>query len=162
MRHDGRASLKSSGSSTAHLLMQIAIGFESSLDQKIADAIEGRGPWALKLSQILVLRRLRDHRGRTMALPLRMLVAATNLNEREIKKMVQMFVLDFQIPVGAARSKPEGYYLATTAEERLEAARPYIHEIRKLAQRVKALIGTKVFLEEMGQMQLDEAAEAKQ
>lgn len=135
--------------------MQQAIAFDN---DPVTDALEGRGPWILKLPQTIVLRRLSNHRGRSLPIPLRTLVASTGIDERAIKEMIQMFVLDFHIPVGAARGTPNGYYLATSAAERLEAARPYINEIRKLGQRVKALIGTQSFTEELGQMRIEEVA----
>jgi hypothetical protein len=97
---------------------------------------------------------LTEHKGAANPIPLRDLIARTGMEGRELKAMVRSLVVDFEIPIGASRAEPVGYYLAMNATERLAAARPYIAEIRKLAQRVRALIGGQAFVEELGQMRI--------
>lgn len=138
--------------------MQEALQFGPSLDRQIDDIRNGKGPWRLHWSGMALLRALAPHRGAKNPIALAELAHESRLTPREVKAMVRSLVVDFGLPVGASRAEPAGYYLAVSADERLAAARPYIHEIRNLAVRVRALVGTSshplyALLEQLGQAQ---------
>lgn len=135
---------------------QPLLQFGPDVDGAIADAVAGRGAWEMDIDTKRLLWILTEHKGASNPIPLRELIAKTGIEGRELKAMVRSLVVDFEIPIGASRAEPVGYYMAMNATERLAAARPYIHEIRKLASRVKALIGGQAFIEELGQMRMGE------
>lgn len=138
---------------------QPLLQFGPDVDAVIADAVAGRGalPWPMEIEMKKLLWILAEHKGAANPIQLRDLVARTGFDGRVVKAMVRSLVVDFEIPIGASRAEPAGYFVATNATERLAAARPYIAEIRKLASRVKALIGGQAFVEELGQMRMGQS-----
>jgi hypothetical protein len=97
---------------------------------------------------------LQYHKGVEHARPLSDIASRLKVNEREVKQLAKTLTEEFQIPVGASRQQPYGYYLCTTDAERRGAAQPYIREIISLARRVRALQPEATMLELEGQGRL--------
>jgi hypothetical protein len=132
--------------------------FRREAEKQIVDLLFGRSPWPVTEQQKQLLQVLRSHCGRESAVPLADICARTKLGEREVKDLMRSLVVDFKLRIGAARSKPSGYYLVTTAEEAKDAAQVYESEIKELAKRVRVLRGPHFVCELLGQLriQMDE------
>ena len=138
--------------------------------------MSGEGPWPLTPLQRALLRILLFRVGARKAITLRDLIARLEqiadaqsagsphgpmASEREIKDAIRSLVIDFKVRVGATRSRQHpGYYLITSAEEPRDTARPYVQEIKNLAQRVRVILDPHDLAEFEGQLTLAEKKEA--
>lgn len=97
------------------------------------------GPWPLPEEHRPLLAALLRHRGASAPIGIAELMSFLPLGEREIKEAVKSLVENFRVPVGASRQKPYGYYLVQSAQDLALAIRPYVHELRSIGSRVRAL-----------------------
>lgn len=75
----------------------------------------------------------------------------TGLNDREIKGVVQALADEHELPIGARRGKPNGYYYCRTADDREAAARPLIRQAVRELHRARRLTMKKTIRELLGQ-----------
>ena len=75
----------------------------------------------------------------------------TGMSEREVKGIVESLGNEHDVPVGARRGKPNGYYIAQTVEEREAAARPLVRQGAKMLRRARRLLGKRRVRELLGQ-----------
>lgn len=75
----------------------------------------------------------------------------TGLSERDIKGIVQALADEHELPIGARRGKPNGYYYCRTAEEREAAARPLIRQAVRELHRARRLTNKRSIRELLGQ-----------
>ena len=79
------------------------------------------------------------------------LCSITELSERTVKAIVESLGNEHDVPVGARRGKPNGYYIAQTVEEREAAARPLVSQGAKMIRRAGRLLGKRRVQELLGQ-----------
>jgi len=65
----------------------------------------------------------------------------TMFSERRVKDIVESLGNEHDVPVGARRGKPNGYFIAQTVEEREAAARPLVRQGAKMIHRARRLLG---------------------
>ncbi|HUS96136.1 MAG TPA: hypothetical protein VMX97_05285 [Hyphomicrobiaceae bacterium] len=75
----------------------------------------------------------------------------TGMGEREVKAIVESLGNEHDVPVGARRGKPNGYFIAKTVEEREAAARPLVRQGAKMIHRACRLLGKRRVRELLGQ-----------
>ncbi|SRR5579884_59115 len=129
---------------------------ESESLKQINDLLYGKAaPFPLTNDQRRLLIALRFHYGRERAIELKELCELVKLDERKVKDLMRSLVVDFKVRIGAARTRPFGYYLITTAEEAKEAAGIYWSEVRELIKRAKVLEDRHFVLERLGQLRTE-------
>lgn len=137
-------------------LQLVALSPAQHLQQRIDAVLKDRqGPYPLPYDAAQMLTRLQYHRGAARALQVRDLAESLKLSERDVKALAKCLVEDFEVPIGASRQKPYGYYLIETAQELEDAVQIYVAEIRSLARRVRVLAGKHRVAELAGQLTLD-------
>ena len=137
-------------------LFQFAVDPVATLERRIGEVIVGKsGPYPLPTKGRELMEILKFHKGSNHAKPLADLAASLQVADREIKSLVKLLVEDFDIPIGASRQKPWGYFICVTADDRELARRPLVHELTSLARRIKALDGEHELREVMGQLKLE-------
>ena len=75
----------------------------------------------------------------------------TMFSERRVKDIVESLGNEHDVPVGARRGKPNGYFIAQTVEEREAAARPLVRQGAKMIHRARRLLGKRRVQELLGQ-----------
>ena len=81
-----------------------------------------------------------------------------DLNEREVKGIVQLLRTKHQLPIGASRLRGKsGYWWARTPEELEASARPLVNQAKKMLVSAARLTGKRRVLEMLGQEVLGEA-----
>jgi hypothetical protein len=113
------------------------------------------GPWPLPAGYAPLLAALLRHRGAASPIAIAELTTFLPLNEREIKAAVKSLVEDFNVPIGASRGKPCGYFLILTAEDVALALRPLVKELRSISRRARVLGGRRRLNELLGQIQIE-------
>jgi len=99
------------------------------------------GPWPLETRQHDLLRLLLAHKGSARACPISAITARLGTGERQVKAMIRVLILDFDIPIGASRGKRCGYFLCITEDDERAAVTPLLKELVSLIRRVYALGG---------------------
>jgi len=133
------------------------------LRQRLESVLErGEGPYPLPPDARKLLQWLSYHRGASRAIQCAELAKYLKVSEREIKALAKCLVEDFDVPIGASRQKPYGYFLIETAQELEDAMENYIGEIRSLARRVRKLGGKHRIVELAGQLTLEPNNEEKE
>lgn len=82
---------------------------------------------------------LQEHAGLDQAITVGELEAHMGIPARQIRRLLQQFVIAERIPVGTTVHPPYGVYLITTIAEARECLHQYAARIRSLARRAKAL-----------------------
>jgi hypothetical protein len=142
---------------------QLSLDAAENLDAQIQETLMGRlGPYPLTDQQRGVLHMLRYRRGAGQARPLAELATELKMQPRTVKDAVKSLVEEFAIPIGAARTGCNGYFLCITPDDIEDAIRPLVHEIVSLARRVRVLGGAERLAELFGQMQLQHSAVSTQ
>ena len=128
----------------------------AALDRKIAETLKGeRGAYPLPPDARELLRILQWHKGASHARPLEKIATSLHASARDVKATVKLLVEDFEIPIGASRQEPYGYFLCVTQEDYDQALRPLVNELISIARRVRALASQERRSEVMGQLQLE-------
>lgn len=135
---------------------QLVMSRDQELDLLIAGVCAGkRGPWPLANREKVLLWKLKNSRGHQLAVKAAVLAKNLNCTERDVKAMVKNLVENFEVPIGASRGEPAGYYLVMTEQEMEDTVRAYVNEIRSLARRVRAFAPAQRVVELLGQIRLD-------
>lgn len=141
---------------TDSLQFDFAIDREAQLNALLKSILQdGGGPWPIPDDERRLLEILRHHRGAASAIQGRELAARLKTNERSIKALMKNLAESFEVPIGASRVPPFGYYLILTAEELENTSANYKNEIRSLARRVRVLEGPHAAAEYCGQLSLE-------
>lgn len=124
------------------------------LDETIARLLMGETDVPLAPKERQMLEALRWHKGAANPVKLAELAARLGVGDRDVKALAKMLVESHDIPVGARRDPPYGYFLCVTAEDYATARRPLHHEALSLLRRLKRLKPTHRLLELYGQLEL--------
>lgn len=134
------------------------LGFDQralALDRLDAVLVHGAGPRPLEANEKKMLGLLKYHLGAARAIRGAEIAEFLHCDEREVKAIAKTLVEIFALPIGASRVRPYGYYIIETAAEMRDVVSIYEHEIRSLAQRVRALEGSDYAAQLLGQIALE-------
>jgi hypothetical protein len=77
------------------------------------------------------------------------------LTKRAVQLCVEELIKIHRVPIGAKRGSNNGYFIATTIEERFAAARPHRKQFASEARRVGVLLNRPDLLILAGQMEIE-------
>lgn len=137
-------------------IRQLSLDPEQNIEQQIIATLNGElVRRKLDPRERAMLGLLRHCKGPKSAIPISELAPKLRASERTVKATAKALIEDFNLPIGASRQEPYGYYLCVTADDIEQAARPIRNEILSLAKRYKALRGGARLIELLGQLRLD-------
>lgn len=96
-----------------------------------------------------------EKRDRANPVSIAELKRATSLDDRTVKEVVESLITFHKVRIGAARGKPNGYFLIRTIEDQEAAVKPYRSQIRTMLRRLEVLDGKSAVLELLGQLRTE-------
>jgi hypothetical protein len=147
--------------STPSLFANLPEERAAALDQRIGELLysQGRNKFGDTLSpeERGVLRCIRFHRDSSRPITIREIAALTHLSERRIKAAVRALRLSFSVPIGAAKSGPEGggYFLMLNPRDLAIFLASQTQQVIAEVALLKEFGGSQAALELLGQLQLE-------
>lgn len=101
-----------------------------------------------------VLNRIRRCKGRDAAVSMHTIAEETQLDTRDIQAIVAFLVVERNVPIGTAASKPYGYFLIVTEKERREVRNHFIRRGVSTLAHAKAYDNEQLVGPIVGQLEL--------
>jgi hypothetical protein len=79
----------------------------------------------------------------------------TGADERTVKEIVESLITFHKVRIGAARGKPNGYFMIRSIQDQEAAVKPYRSQVRAMLRRLRVLESPEAVKEFLGQLQTE-------
>lgn len=87
----------------------------------------------------LILRLVRKHLGKDNPIMVKEIMEHVPLNDREIRKVIQLLVNESKQPIGSTTRGPYGFFIIVSFDDYLEAVRNLFNRKDKIQERIDSL-----------------------